>query len=233
MPQLTTNNRIWEIDFFRGIALILMIFFHIIWDLNEYYHYPLDYSSGIFFVIGKTAAFLFIIITGISCIFSSNNPSRGIKIFAVAMVVTIVTYFYDPDSFIIFGILHFLGINVLLYPYYNKLNNSLLLLLGTMIILLGQAFQNVDIDHNYLLVLGLARPDYYPLDYYPLLPYTGLFLLGIVLSRILYPKKQSLFRFNFDRNPISTVGKNTLLVYLLHQPIILAILYLLSMIGLI
>ncbi len=225
MSRITHRTRVWEIDFFRGIALMLMIFFHLMWDLNEFYNYPIEYSSGIVYIIGKAAAFLFIIITGISCTFSKNNIMRGLKILSVALVITIATYLYDSRVFIGFGILHFLGVSVLLYPIYNKLNNPLLLLTGTMMILIGQAILTIPMSHDYLFFLGLTSPTYYALDYYPLLPYSGLFIYGIIVARILYPTKKSLFRVYFDNNPVSFMGKKTLIIYLVHQPIILATLY--------
>ncbi|WP_028307874.1 heparan-alpha-glucosaminide N-acetyltransferase [Desulfitibacter alkalitolerans] len=228
MSQAMNMGRVGEIDFFRGIALILMIFFHIIWDLNEFYNFPIEYSTGIVFIIGKAAAYLFIIITAISCSFSKNNRKRGMKILAVAMVITLATYIYDPQVFIAFGILHFLGVSVLLYPVYRKLNNSLLLLTGTIMILVGQAILTIPMSHDYLLFIGLTSPSYYALDYYPLLPYSGLFLYGIFLARILYPEKRSLFRINLENNPVSMIGKKTLIIYLLHQPVILAVLYILQ-----
>ncbi|KUO50232.1 MAG: hypothetical protein APF76_11000 [Desulfitibacter sp. BRH_c19] len=228
MSQIIYRGRVWEIDFFRGIALISMIVFHLIWDLNEFYNYPIEYSSGIVYALGKFSAYLFIIITGISCTFSRGNMRRGLKLIAVALVITIATYLYDPRAFIAFGILHFLGVSVLLYPIYNKLNKSLLLLTGTMMILVGQAILTIPMSHDYLIFLGLTSPTYYALDYYPLLPYSGIFLYGIFFARILYPTKQTLFKVNLDNNPISFIGKKTLIVYLLHQPIMLAILYILS-----
>jgi len=233
MPQGVNKARIGEIDFFRGVALILMIFFHIIWDLNEFYNFPIEYSTGIVFIIGKAAAYLFIIINAISCSLSKNNLRRGMKILAIAMVITLATYIYDPQVFIAFGILHFLGVSVLLYPVYKKLNNFLLLLTGTIMILVGQAILTIPMSHDYLLFIGLTSPSYYTLDYYPLLPYSGLFLYGIFLSRIFYPEKRSLFRINLDTNPISAIGRKTLIIYLLHQPVILVVLYILASLKLI
>lgn len=233
MSQVTSSVRVGEIDFFRGIALMLMIFFHIVWDLNEFYNFPIDYSTGIVYIIGKAAAYLFIVINAISCSFSKSNLKRGLKILAVAMLITLITYIYDSQAFIAFGILHFLGVSVLLYPLYKKLNNFLLVLTGTIMILAGQYILTIHMPHDYLLFIGLTSPRYYALDYYPLLPYSGLFLYGIFLARILYPKKRSLFRINLGKNPISIVGRKTLIIYLLHQPVILAVLYILSTFNLI
>ena len=224
--------RVGEIDFFRGIALILMIFFHIIWNLNNFYNVPIEYQTGIIFVIGRVAVYLFIMITAISCSFSGSNLLRSLKILAAAMLVTIVTLIYDPRLFVAFGILHFLGVSVLLYPIYNKLSNALLLLLGTAMILAGQVVLTIPMTHNYLLFLGLTAPNYHTFDFYPLIPYSGLFLYGIFLARILYPKRRSLFSVDLGDNPIAKVGQRTLIIYLLHQPVILAVMYVLAIFGL-
>jgi uncharacterized membrane protein len=220
------KKRVWEIDFLRGIALILMIIFHIAWDLNEFYNFPIEYSSGYMYCVGKAAAFLFIVITGISCTFSKNNFKRAIKILLVAMGITAATFIYDNETFIIFGILHFLGISILLYPLIEKRNKVFLLLFGTIVIIAGQILLTIPMTHNFFLPFGLTSPDYYPLDYFPLLPYFGLFLYGVFLAKVFYPIKRSIFNFELPKNPISFFGKHTLVIYVLHQPIILAVLYL-------
>ncbi len=224
----TSSERVWEIDFFRGIALILMIFFHIIWDLKEFYGYPFDYTQGFFYAVGRSAAYLFMLITGISCTFSKNNFKRGTKILLIAFGITIVTYFYDSKTFIAFGILHLLGVCILWYPLLKKLKPLILLFLGTIVILLGKYFYTIPMNHNFLAPLGLKTQGYYALDYYPLFPYGGVFIYGVFLAKILYSQKRSLFKKDIPNNPISFFGKHTLIIYLVHQPIIIAILYLLS-----
>lgn len=111
------SNRIWEIDFLRGIAIILMSLFHLLYDLSEFYNYDINYTSGPVDIIGLTSAIMFIILTAISSSLSSNNLKRAAKILFFAYCITAITYFYDPQTFINFGILHLIGFSILLYNF--------------------------------------------------------------------------------------------------------------------
>lgn len=222
----TGRARIWELDFLRGIALILMIYFHVIFDLYEFYNVPVSYYSGINYYIGKTSAILFMLLSGISSSLSRSNIKRGLKILGIALVITLVSHLYNPDFGIKFGILHFLGICMLLYPLFSKLNKYLLILIGTGIIVLGRFISNISVANDYLFPFGIYSPTFVSSDYYPLIPWLGVFLYGIALGKFLYSKKQSIIPFEIDDNPVSIIGRHTLTVYLLHQPVILAILWL-------
>jgi uncharacterized membrane protein len=229
MEQSQNRARIWELDFFRGIALILMIYFHVIYDMKELYNYPIVYDSGINYYIGKVSAILFMIIAGISCSLSQNNFKRSLKILAAAMVITIATHLFDPGIGIKFGILHFLGVSILLYPLFKKLNVYLLPVAGTIIVILGNIITRISVSYDWLFPLGLSSNSFVSSDYYPLLPWFGVFLYGVFLGRIFYSSKESVFSFSLGSNPVSMVGKSTLTVYIIHQPLILLVLKLVSM----
>lgn len=228
MKRLKTVGRIWELDFLRGIALILMIYFHIVFDLNEIFNYPISYSSGINYYIGKVSVILFIIISGISSSLSKNNIKRGLKVLAIAIIITVVTHLFGSEIGIKFGILHLLGICMILYPVFAKFSWYILLILGSVFIIIGDLFDRIYVDFNYLFVIGLRSTQFQSSDYYPFFPWSGLFLLGIALSKLIYTKRSSLFNFDIKDNIISKLGRNTLLVYVLHQPIILTIIYLIQ-----
>jgi uncharacterized membrane protein len=72
--------------------------------------------------------------------------------------------------------------------------------------------------------------NFFSADYYPVFPWIGVFVYGIALSKILYREKKSLFKFNLKDNIISFAGKHSLLIYVVHQPIILLVLTLIMMI---
>ncbi|HHW47169.1 MAG TPA: DUF1624 domain-containing protein [Clostridiaceae bacterium] len=225
MENKKSANRIWELDFLRGIALLLMIYFHVIYDLKDMWDYPVSYSSGINYYIGKLSAILFMIISGISCSLSRSNLKRGLKVFGIAMAITIVTHLYGSEFGIKFGILHFLGICMMMYPLFGKLKWYLLVLLGTAMIIAGLLLDGVSVNFDFLFPIGITSPNFSSSDYYPLLPWMGVFLYGNALAKILYAKKTSLFRFSIKPNIISWLGRNTLLIYVVHQPVIIAVIY--------
>ncbi|SHK40267.1 heparan-alpha-glucosaminide N-acetyltransferase [Desulforamulus aeronauticus] len=222
----SSRVRIWELDFLRGVAILLMVIFHFIYDLNAFYQVPIQYDQGLVYYIGKAAATLFIIIAGISSSLSRSNIKRGIKLLLWGMVITLATAITVPGSNIIFGILHFLGASILLYPLFKRQKPLLLLFEGTVIILAGIALDNITISNNWLAPLGLPAEDFVSVDYYPLMPWFGLFLYGVAWGQILYHDKKSLFYFRPRYSLLSTLGKHSLLIYLIHQPVLLLFFYL-------
>lgn len=223
-----TGMRIWELDFLRGIALILMVYFHTIYDLKEFYYYPVSYSDGLNFYLGKVSAILFMLISGISSSFSKNNTKRGLKVLGVAMLITIITHLYDLDYGIKFGILHFLGVSMLLTPVFIKLNKYILFVLGTGILIFGGFVSNINASVNYLFPFGITGSSFTSSDYYPLVPWFGVFLIGLSLGKLLYSDKRSIFSFDLNDNMIIMAGRNTLPIYLFHQPAIIIVLVLLQ-----
>lgn len=216
-----TSRRLWEIDTLRGIALVLMIIFHFLFDLREFYGFPVHYNSGVYYYIGKVSAILFMLISAISCAFSSSNLKRAVKFLAVALAITIGTHLYNPAFGIKFGILHFLGMCILLYPLFKGLNKYILLVLGTIIIMLGRYFSVLPVDNNYLFLFSLTSNTWVSADYYPLFPWLGVFLYGIALGKILYPRHQSLLKRFQGSNFFGFIGRHTLPIYLIHQPVLL------------
>lgn len=226
--QINKKTRIWELDLLRGIALILMIYFHIIYDLKEFYNFPVNYESGINFFIGRISAILFMLLSGISSTLSKNNFKRGLKVTGIALLITIGTHIYDSGYGIKFGILHFLGISMLMYPIFDKVNKYFLLIIGAFIILVGNSVSAIDTTYNFLFPFGITGYGFVSSDYYPLFPWLGVFIFGISLGKFLYSKKQSLFNFSLKDNLISKIGQKTLHVYLIHQPAIIITLVLLK-----
>lgn len=221
-----TVKRIWELDFLRGIALLLMVYFHTIYDLKEVFNVNIIYEKGFNHYTGRIAAVLFILIAGISCSFSKGNVKRGLRVLGVAMVITIVTHIAGPSFAINFGILHFLGISMILYPLFARLNKVELIVVGAIIIAVGNYISRTTVPQEFLFPLGLYSKTFYSSDYYPLFPWFGLFLFGVALSKILYSNRKSLFKVSIPNNPVNFVGRHTLIVYVIHQPIIFAILWL-------
>lgn len=219
-------TRIWELDALRAIALLLMISFHLIVDLHDFYQYPIPYEYGVWFWLGKAAASLFIILAGIS---ASLNPRSllpyGLRLLGWGLVITLVTYWYLPSAYIRFGILHFLGTALLLAHWLRRLPLWCLLLGVLLPPLLTPVGPSLPLPQPLGLMVGYLPPGFSSIDYYPLLPWFSLFSLGLMGGRYLYRQQRPLL----SGKPLPLLprlGRHTLSIYLLHQPILLALLYL-------
>lgn len=223
---MRVKSRIWEIDFIRGIAIVLMIIFHLVVDLRDYYHYDIEYLSGFWYYVGKTAAILFMLVSGVSSTLSKRNIKRGAMVFGFGMLLTVITYYYNPELYIRFGILHFLGLCMILSRFLKKIHRKYLVISGTVSIVTGLFFDRMIVRTPYLFPIGLMDKHFDSLDYYPLFPWLGVFLYGMAMGHILYKTRQSLLPFVLKYDFFSYLGRHSLLIYLIHQPILLGVLYL-------
>ena len=149
---------------------------------------------------------------------------------SLALGITLVTYIVIGRGFIVFGILHLISISILLaYPLLRL--GRMNLLLGLAAILLGLYIQELEVDFFWLIWLGLAPRDFVSLDYVPLLPWFGVVLMGMAGGALLY---KDLGR-RFPLPDISAwppvrglifLGRNSLAIYILHQPLLLGLIYL-------
>lgn len=223
-----SKNRITELDFFRGIALLLMVYFHLIWSMNQLYGYHVFFSSWINFYIGKISAILFILISGIVFSFGKFSWKRFLLLTAIALSISGVTYFYNKEYFIVFGIIHFFALSSLLAPVFKNNNKYFLILLWIWVIIAWSWIGNIQVQSVYLFFLWAVSKWFQSVDFYPLIPRFGVYLLWIGISKIFYAKKKNLFWNIFNIRSINFVGRNTLLIYLIHQPIIILVLYIIN-----
>lgn len=233
------KERLWEIDFLRGINVILMILFNYSFALSYLSIYALDAGFLYWYVFPRLIGGLFIFLAGLSLTLAYNQNKkskgvfrkfslRGLKIFGYGMLITIVTFLTFPSAFIIFGILHLIGISILLGQFFLKFK-KLNLFLGLLMIVLGFYMQNFRIDCSCFLWLGLMPKNFYTFDYWPILPWFGVTLLGIFFGNLLYKNGKRSFKIkdfsnNFITRFLDLLGRNSLIIYLLHQPLLILLL---------
>lgn len=235
-----SRPRIWEIDFLRGLSILLMVLYHLGYDLTELcgiqrpLGIPFEPDRGVWLILQYSFAGLFIVLSGISSTLSHNNVRRALKLLAVALVITAVTYIYSPSAAIYFGILHFLGIAILIYGLTLERSKALICA-GTGAIVLGLslalrlALKNVEVRFDWLMPFGVYSPLFVSADYFPLLPWLGVFLAGTALGKSAYARKRSLFPSGLPETFINAAGRHSLLIYVLHQPILFGILFALGL----
>ncbi|MFR1518432.1 MAG: DUF1624 domain-containing protein [Clostridia bacterium] len=227
-----SKNRIWELDAFRGLFILCVVFIHTIFDLQIFGFISED-TPLIFNIIRDYGGILFILISGICVTLGSHCFKRGMFVFLCGMAITLVTYTMyriDPankDLLIHFGILHLLGLCMMLYPLFRKLPVWAAGMLGILFLAMGFVVLPLRSDIPFSLVIGIIPKGYVAADYFPVFPNMGWFLLGSVLGRTVYKSRQSLMpRFPYAAPPVkffSFCGRHSLWIYMLHQPVIYGI----------
>lgn len=225
------KKRIWELDAFRGLCLLGMVAIHLIYDLSHLYGIIQWQSPAWFSFVQDWGGVLFIILSGICVTPGRHHVKRGLIVVGCGLVVTAVTLgmylldFSGKEIMIYFGVLHCLGVCMLLWPVFRKLSDPLLTVLGIVMIAAGLYLDRyVLVDFPWLLPLGFFSPYFPCADYFPLLPHLGFFLLGAVIGRRLYAKKESLLPQINEQNWVirflSFCGRQSLWIYMGHQPIL-------------
>lgn len=240
-----TGKRYLWIDNIRAVAMISMIVYHAVWDLV--YLYGMDwgwYRSNLAFVWQQSICWTFIMLSGFCWSFSKNPLKQGVMVSLGGMIVTIATLVFSYQSRVIFGVLNLLGASALLMiplkKHFEKIspltgfvllfflfgvtysiNDKTLGFLGLEVISLPDAlYQNIITTF-----LGFPDRGFYSSDYFSLMPWMFLYFSGYFLYRLWKEKKIPDAKCMNRKIPVLTwLGKHSLIIYMLHQPILFAVL---------
>ena len=224
------KKRVWELDAFRGLCVLGMVIVHFVYDLIDLYAL-VDWSYPEWFLfVMKWGGLLFILISGICATLGSRSVRRGITVFLSGMIVTAVTVgMYTLNMagrgiIIYYGVLHCLGTCMILWPVFRKLRPAQLLALGIPLVLVGWWLRGESFDLPLLMPLGFTFPGFSSSDYFPLMPNLGYFLLGAAFGKRFYAEKKTLLPDADPNHPVIRLfgwcGRNSLMIYLLHQPVL-------------
>ncbi|MGC9443529.1 MAG: heparan-alpha-glucosaminide N-acetyltransferase [Candidatus Methanospirareceae archaeon] len=238
------DERFWEIDLLRGVAILMMIFYHVLYDLDRFSGLGIEIHTVFWRLFAVATASLFLLLVGVSLTLSyarashtSSEPrlfpkylNRGARIFAWALLITTVTWVLLGDGFVRWGILHLIGLAIIMAFPLLKLR-YVNLALGSLFLLLGVLIRNLRVGSSWLLWLGFMPAQFTSVDYFPVLPWFGVVLIGIFVGNSLYPCYHRKFRLQ-DRSHVTVIrglnflGRHSLLIYLVHQPVLIAMLFL-------
>lgn len=237
------KKRIWELDAFRGLCIIGVVLVHLVYDLVDLYGIVKWEYPAWFAFIKDWGGILFLLLSGVCVTLGSRSVRRGLIVFLCGMICTAVTYAmfrmgFDKSIIIYFGVLHCLGVCMLLWPTYKNMKWWGLLLHGIVLAALGLYLDHLLTERllsttdQWLMPLGLYWKGFASSDYFPILPNLGYFLVGAAIGKTLYRKKETLLPMVNPRNPIlrclQFFGRHSLWIYLLHQPILSGICMLLQ-----
>jgi len=240
MSKKNISRRIWEIDFLRGLSIILVVGYHLLFDLGAYVGvkrflgFSTDLSTVAFMVAQHFFAGLFIVLSGTSSTLTRSNVRRGLRLLVVSLAVTAVTYIFDPSEAVWFGILQLLAVSILIFgAAFEKARPVTCAAWGVFVLGLAAALHlvknTVMIDFDWLLPIGIHSPGYSSFDYFPLIPWFGIFLIGAALGKSVYAPRRSLLPWRLPQTFVNAAGRHSLLIYIAHQPVILAVLYVLGL----
>lgn len=234
------------LDNIRGICLISMILYHGIWDLVYIFGVDIPwYESDFAFIWQQSICWTFILLSGFCWPFSRNKFKRGLLVLGCSVVISLVTLIFMPDSKILFGILSLIGSAMLLmipldklytrvnpfigliicftlFLFTGNINDESLGFFGRELIELpGELYSNM-----FTAYLGFPFKGFSSSDYFPILPWIFLYQTGYFLHQI-FVKRNWLEKISdISFKPLVWLGKNSLIVYMIHQPVVYGVLWL-------
>ncbi len=229
------KERIELMDAARGLSLILMVVHHFFYDLVVFAGAPRWLFWNPAFTVGHYIfAGLFILLAGASSNFSHSNTVRGFKTLGIALVITLVTTIMNVT--IVFGVLHLLGTCMLLYGltrrFWEGVDEKCPWLVPALsaagVLATTRLTNGYPTSTPHLWMFGLVTENFRSADYFPLLPWVFVFLLGTWVGKYIRAGRMPRRFYEAKAPRLAAVGRQSLLIYVVHQPV----LYALTMLGL-
>lgn len=243
------------LDTIRGLTLVSMICYHASWDLVYLFRigggFAQWYQSASAWYWQQSICWTFILLSGFCIPLSQHRWRRGLVVSGAGLLVTAATLVFMPADRVVFGVLTFIGSAMLtaalLYRWLARVPGILGFLLNGW---LFYVFRNVNAGFLQLYPgrqvrvwprlyqgllptwFGFMDPGFYSTDYFSFLPWIFLFLAGMYLHLALSREGGFHWRILYANvAPLSFLGRHSLILYLLHQPVIYMVLTLLQMAG--
>tara|TARA_Y100000782_G_scaffold106219_1_gene126980 strand:+ start:241 stop:924 length:684 start_codon:yes stop_codon:yes gene_type:complete len=216
--------RIDELDSLRATALVMMLVLNFVTDLNHFGIMNTE-TGDQWWWMARIAASLFVGISGVSYFLAhrleydfTKTSGRTKRLIFWAFVITIITYIFEPSAYVRFGVLHLLALaSIVAFPVARKPEFALGIGLILLIIPLS--------SNSNLVWLGLRETGFIAVDYFPLNPWLGIFFIGLALASRIYPEGKPLTEIQWPEKWL-WFGRNTLTIYVIHQPILIGLLIL-------
>ena len=239
------KKRYYLIDTLRGLALILMLVYHTLWDLSMIFgKAPAWFTPTADYVIQRTTALLFLSISGFSFGLGRRHLKSAMRTLAGGLIVAVATYIFMPRAVAYFGVLVLLAsctvimiplrylldkispyitapLSLILFFFCENISDGYLGFLGFRLELPTILYKNLITAY-----FGFPHEGFASLDYFPIFPWIFLFIFGYAVYKMISDKNR-LNRLTSPRiPPLEWLGRHTLSIYLIHQPLILGALYL-------
>ena len=222
--------RIDELDSLRATALVMMLISNFVSDLN-YFGLMVVVKGDQWWWLARITAFLFVSISGISYFLAhqkeyefSKTFNRTKRLIFWAFMITLITYIFAPSAYVRFGVLHLLALaSIIAFPLARKPLYAFGMGLILLIIPLS--------SNSNFVWFGLQETGTFAVDYFPLNPWLGIFFISLAISSKIYPAGKPLLNIKWPDRWL-WFGRNTLIIYVVHQPILIGSLILTGQISL-
>lgn len=222
----STSERIAAVDAWRGLACLCMIAYHLVFDLCQFGFLPWAFfdSTPLFF-FERFIAWSFILCAGVSCRFSHANIRRGLICAGAGLLVVAGSHLVSAP--IRFGVLQLLSAGMLLYGLCGKRlrldHNAVPIVCLVLYAATAWWTNRVQVNARWLFWLGFRYDGFVSYDYFPVLPYIFLFALGVWLGGYILCHRDARALTAPMPSVLTWTGRHTLLIYLIHQPVLYAV----------
>jgi uncharacterized membrane protein len=236
------RRRLPVIDIARGVAIVAMVIYHLCWDLSYYGFIPVDVGFDPGWVLfARSILFSFMFLVGVGLVLGHGDGirwpgfwRRTLFVAGGALLITLGTWLTFPESFVYFGVLHAIALfSVLALPF---LFTPIWLtgLVSAAIILLHFVYRDALFNAVPLSWIGFWEVPPLTNDLVPLFPWLGVVLGGIMVARLVRgshgeARLAAIQPSNRSAKMLGWMGRWSLIIYLVHQPLLLAVIAPLSM----
>lgn len=241
------NKRFLLIDAVRGSAIISMILFHFMYDLNQLFGLNTEwYDSPSIHIWQQSICCTFILVSGFVWQLSARsvrvNIKRGVLLNIFGLIITLVTLIAAPSEPVWFGILSFMGCAVMLMIPLHRLFQKLSPVLGLVVTLalfvlcrdIKDGIVGINslwtiappellYDSKLLTIFGFPYSGFYSSDYFPILPWFLLFAAGYFLYSCAKDRMKGIGLMYTNIPLLSAMGRKSIEIYMLHQPVCMAV----------
>lgn len=241
------------LDSFRGLVLISMIVYHGSWDLVYLFRRNWTWYEGTgAYVWQQSICWSFILLSGFCWSLGHKPLKRGLLVFGAGAAVSAVTMIFMPQERVVFGVLTMIGSSMIFLVPLNKLLKkvpsgaglSASLLLFTITRNINRGFLGFEIWNivelpkvyyrNYFTAFwGFPMQGFFSTDYFSFFPWFFLFLSGYFIYRMMERRKGFMNSCLIRKwEPLAFFGRHSLLIYMLHQPLVFGMLTIMNAVGL-
>ena len=236
------SGRLFIIDFLRGAAVALMVVFHLCWDLVYFGHAEFDLvGDPAWRAFNRLIVTAFLMLVGVGLVLAHRRGfrlrlfiRRVLMITGCALAITAASRLLFPDNFIYFGVLHCIAASSVLALAFLRLPPLVVAVIALGCTVTPHVLTSAVFDQTWLWWLGLSPGAAPANDFVPILPWFGAVLGGVAVARALSPDVPigAVSGDHLTRWPplalAAWMGRHSLAIYMIHQPILLAVLFALS-----